>query len=408
MIIKILEGKFQGNKYRLDPELEELSIGATEKNAFTLEDYGVSRYHARIFKDNDVWLIEDCSSTNGTMVNKTFIEGSVKIKDGDYITIGTCTMQIFVTTEMTQDTYKISEPSEDTLRKSQFQFNFGDPEQPTALKPGVVIDDFKLEHLLGRGGMGEVWCACQMSIGRRVAIKVLFNFANTNENELRRFRHEISHLAKLDHPNIVRALASGECHGLNYLVMDFIPGFSLAKYVHNYKGLPEIEALTILRQMVSALRHAWRHHHIVHRDIKPENILESEPGVFKLTDFGISRSLDEAEDLEELPLGTPQFMSPEQIQAEPLDCRSDIYALGATLFFMLTDDFAFSAASEQLLLTQILTQDPPSVRYKKPHVSVHTDRLVRRMMSKKMKDRPISYDIIDEEILEILEKLTSK
>jgi predicted Ser/Thr protein kinase len=211
---------------------------------------------------------------------------------------------------------------------------------------GRVFDGYRVEGVIGRGGMGVVYKATQLSLGRPVAIKVLPAEFAERPQFLERFHREVDVLSKLSHPNIVTVMERGEVDGRPYLVMEYIDGTSLRELIA--KGpLPRHEALSIVRTVLGALEHAHGRG-IVHRDIKPENVLIAPGGIVKVADFGLSRLLGPAELTRlthtHLMLGTFEYMSPEQREkAKEADERSDLYATGVVLYEMLAGELPIGA-----------------------------------------------------------------
>jgi len=214
-----------------------------------------------------------------------------------------------------------------------------DPQAQTRLESdpylGRTVDGFRIEELVGRGGMGAVYKATQLSLGRDVALKLLPPAADEDAQYLERFWREADVLSKLSHPNVVSVIDRGEVDGRPYLVMEFVPGRSLREVVRDGPLSPD-EALSIVRSVLSALEHAHRQG-VVHRDIKPENVLLGAGGVVKVADFGLSRVLgpDEVTRLTRTHtlLGTYEYMAPEQRErSREADARSDLYATGVVLY----------------------------------------------------------------------------
>lgn len=211
---------------------------------------------------------------------------------------------------------------------------------------GRTFDGYRVEGVIGRGGMGVVYKAAQLSLGRPVAIKVLPAEFAERPQFLERFHREVDVLSKLSHPNIVTVMERGEVDGRPYLVMEYIDGTSLRELIA--KGpLPRHEALSIVRTVLGALEHAHGRG-IVHRDIKPENVLIAPGGIVKVADFGLSRLLGPADRTRlthtHLMLGTFEYMSPEQREkAKEADERSDLYAAGVVLYEMLAGELPIGA-----------------------------------------------------------------
>jgi serine/threonine-protein kinase len=203
---------------------------------------------------------------------------------------------------------------------------------------GRTLGDFLVLRRLGQGGMGQVYLAQQVSLKRKVALKLLRPDLAANPTYLQRFKKEAEAVARVTHANIVQVYAIGEHAGIHYMALEYVDGRNLKEYLAR-KGPPEVPvALSIMRQVAAALQRASELG-IVHRDIKPENILLNRKWEVKVADFGLSRIL--AGDQPPLNLtqdgvamGTPLYMSPEQVQGKPVDSRTDIYSLGVTCYHM--------------------------------------------------------------------------
>ena len=203
---------------------------------------------------------------------------------------------------------------------------------------GRTVDGYRIEDILGRGGMGTVYRATQLSLGRAVALKVLTDELVNDKQFLERFHRESDALSRLAHPNIVTVFERGDIEGRPYLVMEFVEGPSLRQIMRE-GALPPAEAFRIVSSVLSALQHA-HDKGIVHRDIKPENVLLARGDVVKVADFGLSLLVDM--DVTRLTrthlvLGTYEYMAPEQRErSKQADHRSDLYATGVVLYEMLT------------------------------------------------------------------------
>jgi hypothetical protein len=220
----------------------------------------------------------------------------------------------------------------------------GQWQPPTLEDMQAVLPQYQFECLLGRGGMGAVYKAVQVSLDRPVAIKVLPGdlIDDTDAQFAERFKNEARTMAKLSHPSIVDVYQFGETQtGLLYIVMEFIDGTDVAKMIHSQGKLPEDYALSITAHVCDALNYAHRNG-IIHRDIKPANILINQEGTVKVADFGLAKASDPGQSgitKTNMAMGTPDFVAPEAlIPGIPLDGRADLYAIGVMLYQMLTGE----------------------------------------------------------------------
>ncbi|MEN8149394.1 MAG: serine/threonine-protein kinase [Planctomycetota bacterium] len=249
---------------------------------------------------------------------------------------------------------------------------------------GRVIAGYELEKRLGRGAMGAVFLARQVSLDRKVAFKVLAPRFARNANYVRRFLREAQAAAKLNHTNIITAFDVGEADNLKYFVMEYVAGPTVADLLARGGALDEDRAKEIVIQTARALEHAHANG-FVHRDIKPANIILARGGVAKLCDLGLAKEVEEESgDTEEgQTLGTPDYISPEQARGEKsIDIRADIYSLGATFYHMVTGDVPYTGMTPAVVMTKHLTEAPPDARANNPAVSPATNRVILKAMAK--------------------------
>ena len=253
------------------------------------------------------------------------------------------------------------------------------------------LPDYTLLHELGRGGMGAVYKGLQTKLDRKVAIKILFPELARNERYLTRFLNEARAVAKLQHPNIVSAIDIGEAGGFHYFAMEFVEGETVAAIIKTKGPYSEAGALDITMQIARALEHAWKHR-LVHRDVKPENILMTEDGQAKLADLGIAKQVDSDMSLtmEGGVVGSPNFISPEQANGiKDIDTRSDIYSLGATLYFMLIGEAPYKGDTAAVVMAQHMVAKLPNPRDRRPELTEGVCRLIEKMMAKDRTNRPL-------------------
>src|SRR2546428_7202681 len=235
---------------------------------------------------------------------------------------------------------------------------------------GRQIGTHKILSLLGTGGMGEVYRAKDTTLGREVAIKVLPRAFVHDQERVTRFKYEAQMLASLNHPNIAGIHDLKESEGIHLLIMELVPGMTLAEV--STRALSIKEALPICIQIAEALEAAHQKG-IIHRDIKPGNVKLTHEGRVKVLDFGLAKvyapegpglNLTELPTLSTEPtdegriLGTPAYMSPEQVRGKPLDKRTDIWAFGCVLFELLTGRKAFAGETVTDTLASIIKSEP--------------------------------------------------
>lgn len=207
---------------------------------------------------------------------------------------------------------------------------------------GCVIGDFIILHELGRGGMGVVYLAHQISLDRPAAVKILSENYAKNAEFVVGFIKEARAAAKLNHPNIVQAYAVGDDDGIFYFAMEHVNGETMNNILKRETKLSVDQSIDIIRQIAEALDYAWQEEKLVHRDIKPDNIMLTSTGRAKLADLGLAKVGNENSKAEgDEVMGTPQYISPEQLTGDTLDNRTDIYCLGATFYHFLTGRFPY-------------------------------------------------------------------
>ena len=201
------------------------------------------------------------------------------------------------------------------------------------------IPGYQIMERLGRGSMGAVYKAKQISVDRVVAVKVLLDSLAQNKEFIKRFEREAKIAAKLSHNNVVNAIDAGEASGRFFFVMEYVEGLTIKDHLEKNKVFDEKEAIRIVLAVAEALKHAG-HRGLIHRDVKPENVILTADGGVKLADLGLARLTDDEKwGLAEagMAIGTPYYISPEQVRGQTdIDIRADIYSLGATFYHMVT------------------------------------------------------------------------
>ena len=256
---------------------------------------------------------------------------------------------------------------------------------------GITIDRYKIIRELGRGGMAVVYRATDSMLDRNVAVKMIlaeYTSPEKSEKILKRFNREAKSLASLSHPNIVKVLDYGEYESTPYLVMEFISGGALKAKMG--RPMPYAEAAALLLPVARALQHAHQQK-IVHRDVKPENILINDANQPMLSDFGILKLVD-VEESHGLTgtgriVGTPAYMSPEQIRGREVDGRTDMYSLGIVLFEMITGRKPYNANTPIELSMQHLHDPIPKAKQFIRDLPAEVDQVIAKAIAKNPEDR---------------------
>ncbi|MBV8881484.1 MAG: serine/threonine protein kinase, partial [Planctomycetaceae bacterium] len=248
------------------------------------------------------------------------------------------------------------------------------------------IPGYTILGKIGQGGMGVVYKATQTSVNRAVAIKILGGNATKDKTYVARFLQEAQAAANLNHKNLIAAIDVGVSNGIYYFVMEFVTGKSCREMMNAQKTpLAENVVLHIASQMAEVLDHIHQHQ-MVHRDIKPENILVTNDGVVKLCDLGLAKSttaMEQSLTQEGLAVGTPYFMSPEQIRGDKdVDIRADLYSLGATLYFLLTGKHPYEGKSAAETMSMHLKEAVPDPRKANPQIREDLAWAIQKLMAK--------------------------
>jgi serine/threonine-protein kinase len=267
-------------------------------------------------------------------------------------------------------------------------FNTGGRSRPEPGSRAVPsrLGRYELLHEIGKGAMGVVYRARDPMINREVALKAIPLAAEFEGDELEdartKFFREAEMAGRLSHPHIVTIYDAGEHDGTAYIAMELLRGQHLVEYTGAARLLPPAIAIELVARLAGALHYAHQQS-VVHRDIKPANIMFDAPsGELKITDFGIARLTDAGRTRTGVVLGTPSFMSPEQLQGRAVTGSSDLFSLGVTLFQLLTGLLPFRADSMPALMLKIAQENHPRIRNVRPDLPAGLDALFDRVLAK--------------------------
>jgi tRNA A-37 threonylcarbamoyl transferase component Bud32 len=250
---------------------------------------------------------------------------------------------------------------------------------------------YVIDKKIGKGAMGAVYLAKDPRINRAVALKVIpiekeFEDEELQEARLRFFR-EAESAGRLTHPNIITVFDCGEDKHLAYIAMEYLQGISLTEFTNPKRLLAPNKALELCARTAEALDYA-HNQGVIHRDIKPANILYSlRQDLLKISDFGVARLTDNNRTKTGIVLGTPMYMSPEQLNAETLTGHSDLFSLGVTLYELLVGEVPFKASNIAVLMTKITTENPAPVSNRRPGVPPSVDAVLFKALAKRPEDR---------------------
>jgi eukaryotic-like serine/threonine-protein kinase len=271
-----------------------------------------------------------------------------------------------------------------------------------------VADRYEIEELVGAGGMSSVYKAHDALLDRHVALKILHQHYNDDEEYVERFRREARSVAKLAHPNIVTVIDRGEEGGRQFIVFEYVAGENLKQLVDRSGALPVRRAVELALEIARAL--AFAHDQgLVHRDVKPQNVLLNGDGEPKVTDFGIARSLDVEHGMTQTGtvLGTSNYIAPEQASGRPVDAQTDVYSLGVVLFELLTGEVPFPGDNFVTVAMKHINEPPPSLLEKRPDVPLRLAAVVDRALEKDQRDRFVSMHEFASELETVLAELGS-
>jgi serine/threonine-protein kinase len=263
----------------------------------------------------------------------------------------------------------------------------------------TIADRYELEEVVGHGGMSTVYKARDSLLERNVALKVLHQQYNEDEDFVERFKREARSVAQLQHPNIVTVIDRGEEDGRQYIVFEFIDGENLKELVVRKGRLDLRDALEIAHEIARGL--AFAHDHgLVHRDVKPQNVLLNGDGRAKVTDFGIARSLDVDHGVTQTGtiLGTSNYIAPEQASGQPVDAHTDVYSLGIVLYEMLTGDLPFPGESFVAIAMKHIQEPSPNVLDVRGDIPLRVAEMIDRALEKDPEQRFPTMDAFATEI----------
>ncbi|MHB8542158.1 MAG: serine/threonine-protein kinase, partial [Candidatus Acidiferrales bacterium] len=253
------------------------------------------------------------------------------------------------------------------------------------LEPGDELGErYRIEGLLGQGGMGRVYKAYDKELDRTIALKVLQPELTTDPNAMQRFKQELLLASRISHKNILRIHDLGEADGVKFISMAYVEGKDLHHLLREEGKLPTARAQKIAEQLCEALD-AAHSEGVVHRDLKPQNILMGKNDHVYVSDFGLAKSLEaSAAGMTRTGqyLGTPKYMAPEQVEAKPVDNRTDLYALGLILYEMVTGEEAFKGDSTLQIMYRRVKEKPPNPKQVNPELPDNLTRVILRCLER--------------------------
>jgi hypothetical protein len=368
--LEIITGKEKGRRVDLAGK-KTVVFGRDLGCEVQLTDLLSSRRHFRVVFEDGAYYVEDMGSSNGTLLNEKEVKKS-PLTGGDEIRIGETIIQ-----------FRDNKSSSRTP-------SAGAASAPGGNHPfiGKTIGGYRIDDFIGRGGMGTVFQANQISLNRTVALKILENRLTSDSKFIDMFVREARAAGGLNHPNIVQVYDVGEAEGIHFFSMELMNKGSVGEMLKDMGKLPVPKALEMIIHAAKGLEYAEKKN-IVHCDIKPDNLMISDEGLVKIVDLGLSKNVlrEGEEDESEVVFGTPHFIAPEQAQKLKVDHRADIYSLGASFYLMLTGRTPYTGDSGREIALKHIKEALVPVREVNPEIPDRIDAIVRRMMAKEAKDR---------------------
>jgi serine/threonine protein kinase len=364
LVLSFVAGPLVGRRLEITSDV----VVGRERADVNIEDRQVSRKHAIVRRTNGDFEIEDTNSLNGTVVNDVPIRARTPLRNGDIIEIGASRIEVVLEAQA---------PSE---------FRTSDVRSGSDLV-GTTLGQYELVEVLSGDEMFTIYKGWQESLDRYVAVKVL---AHPQEQQFAaRFKLEARILARLQHPNIIPIYDNGEKSGLLYLVMQYIDSeVVLSEMVGD--AMEPTRALRLVSQILAALDHA-HHKGVVHRNVKPANVVMALPTWPMLAGFDIAKLLDTPTQQQltrqGMIIGTPAYMSPEQVFGLPVDARSDVYCTGVLLFELLTGRVPFQEDSPRAILSKHAYEPAPPARTINPGLPADVEPVLSRALAKEAEER---------------------
>ncbi|RKY16437.1 MAG: hypothetical protein DRP63_05385 [Planctomycetota bacterium] len=352
-LLLVERGPQKGKSVRVE-QGRVVRVGRAGDCDLVLNDPLVSRHHFEVEGRNGAFYIRDPGSTNGTYLNGEKVSGERELQVGDRIEVGDCLLT-FIPHERWQ--------KQDTVT-------------------GQTVAGYLITERVGRGGMGTVYKALQLSLDRTVALKILSQELCKDTKFVEMFVREARSAGQLNHPNIVHVYDVGKWRDIYYLSMEFMAGGSVADLIGKEKRLRARHVIAMAIDAARGLEYAEQRG-IVHRDIKPANLMLTEEGVVKIGDLGIARRVPPGGAIKEERLwGSPLYMAPEQARCDRIDHRADIYALGATMYHMLSGHPPFSGKTLSEIIHKQIREKPKPLKEVAPGVPEPLCNIVDKMLEK--------------------------
>jgi len=401
--LRVEEGIESGRVFELS-EGRSFVAGRDPRCPVRFEDPLASRHHFQIKEHRGAFYIRDLGSQNGTYLNEALLDRPRRLEDGDEIRAGT-TRFIFHATAAAEEPAEDRPTSEEPVAESAPAAQNGEAAgtngeaEENGTASGRVLGGYRLLKRIGRGGMGVVYRATQLSLGRDVALKVLSPTLTKDRTFVQLFIEEARAAGRLNHPNIVQVYDVASEGDLYFISMELMERGSIQDLLRTEGKIPVERAVPMILDAARGLQYA-EGKKIVHRDIKPDNLMQNAEGVVKIADLGLAKSThDSAHSVgDEGILGTPHFIAPEQALGREVDIRCDIYSLGATFYRMVTGATPFKGASAKEIVLKQIHEPPPPVREVNPELPEDVALVIEKMMRKEPDERHASAEALIQDL----------
>ncbi|MCI0340833.1 MAG: protein kinase [Planctomycetales bacterium] len=358
-MILIEKGPQKGKTVKL-PAAGDLTVGRDPGAGIPISDTLSSRLHFKFHVRDGACYVVDLASLNGTYLNGRKVEREELLKPGDQVSAG----------------------------ETSFSFLADQEAKKADALIGEVVGGYRLLERIGRGGMGTVYKATQLSLNREVALKILSAKYTDDKTFIAMFVQEARQAAALNHPNIVQVYDVGKAKDTYYFSMEYMGGGSVQDILARDGKIPVAQALPMIVGAAKGLEFAEKKN-IVHCDIKPDNLMLTEDGMVKIGDLGLSKNLrGGGTDLGGAQVfGTPHYIAPEQAQGKPLDHRTDLYALGATFYRMVAGRTPFQGETARELVLKHVREEPVPLRGVDDSIPAEVEAFVQKLMKKEPGER---------------------
>ena len=375
-ILTVARGPDRGKQIRLQPGKRYL-VGSSDQAALVLTDPKVLDRHCALDVDNGSVAVQNLTANAGTFVGDKKID-RVELPPGSMFRVGDTVLSLHAA----RPEPKPAAPAE---------------EDPLV---GKIVGGYHIKEVVGKGGMGTVYRATQLSLHRDVALKVLAPRFAQDDAFRNLFINEARAAGQLVHPNVVQVYDAGTDGGVTYFSMEFISQGSVEEILEREGKLPWEKAILMVLEAAHGLEYAEKKQ-IVHRDIKPDNLMINEDGRVKIADLGLAKKGEGRGAGDEGIIGTPHFIPPEQALGKPVDHRADMYSLGATFFRMITGKTLFTGKTAKEIVLKHIQSPPPAASSVEPTVPPELDLLLSKMLAKEPERRYAN----SEELIHALEEI---